>query len=154
MLTDRRRPPGRGRSLCKNLEYFGSVDTRRRKAGRRLARARRAAGYRSQKAFAAAINVSEASVANAERGAETVGEGVFTLVETGLNMPDEIITRYLETGDPDLLELIAFYPTSPRRPPEPEPELRDRVERDLWAMKHIPVRERLALIEEHRRQAG
>lgn len=79
------------------------MDQRRKTLGRRIYRARRKAGYRSQRAFAEAIGVSEASVANAERGSATVGNSVFSAIEDGLNWAEDCIQRYLETGDETLL---------------------------------------------------
>lgn len=87
--------------------------TRRKTVGRRLARARRAAGHRSQAAFAAAIGVHETSVARAESGQAKVGADVFTRIELGLRLPDDIITRYIETGDANLLERITYPPVDP-----------------------------------------
>ena len=75
------------------------MDERRKTLGRRIYRARRKAGFRSQKAFAQALGISEASVANAERGSDSVGDAVFTAIEDGLKWPEECIARYLETGE-------------------------------------------------------
>lgn len=82
------------------------MDERRKSLGRRIARARRAAGYRSQAAFAAAIGIHETSVARAETGDPRVGSEVLTLIELGLNLPADATTRYLETGDDSDLDTI------------------------------------------------
>lgn len=80
------------------------MDERRKTLGRRIKRARLRAGYRSQKAFADEIGISENSVARAETGDERVGESVFVAIESGLPWwPDNSIERFLETGDDSLL---------------------------------------------------
>lgn len=50
--------------------------------------------------------------------------------------------RTLEGNDPIPLEQLRDLL---------EPELRDDTERELWGLKRIPVKERVRLIEEHRR---
>lgn len=78
------------------------MDTARRKIiGRKIRRARLAAGYRSQKAFADAIGVDESSVGHAESGSKRIGVGsrVFTLIEDHLKWPENCIEQYLTTGD-------------------------------------------------------
>lgn len=107
VLTGLRKPAARRAIFCGTLEYSGFMDGRRKLLGRRLARARRKAGYRSQRALAGAIGISENSVANAERGADGVGDSVFTAIETGLGLPEEISKRYIDTGDDALLDQIS-----------------------------------------------
>lgn len=79
------------------------MDERRKTLGRRIYRARRKAGFRSQKTFAEKLRISEASVANAERGSSSVGDAVFTAIEDGLGWPEDSIAHYLESGDESLL---------------------------------------------------
>lgn len=100
--------------------------SRRQTVGKRLARARRAAGYRSQAAFADAIGIHETSIARAETGDERVGPDVFTRIELGLNLPDEIITRYIETGSEDLLSQVSYNAASTVQRPEPADSEIDR----------------------------
>lgn len=76
---------------------------RRVDIGRRAAAARRGVGYKRQEKFASAIGVSEASVANFERGAPSVGDGTFNAVERGLDWTPGAIRHYIETGDESLL---------------------------------------------------
>jgi transcriptional regulator with XRE-family HTH domain len=75
------------------------MEERRKELGRKIQRARRKAGYRSQKAFAAAIGISEASVAYAESGNNRAGPAVYESIEHGLKWADGYTTRYLEFGD-------------------------------------------------------
>ena len=93
---------------------------RRKTVGKRLARARRAAGFRSQAAFATAIGVSEGSVARAESGSELVGAEVFTRIEIGLHLPAEVVTQYIETGEASLLAEISYdrAPSAPAESPD------------------------------------
>lgn len=79
------------------------MESPRKTVGRRIKRARQAAGYRSQRAFAEAIGVAEASVARAETGDERIGDTVFGAIELGLGWPEDCIARYLETGDESVL---------------------------------------------------
>lgn len=81
---------------------------RRKDAGKRIARARRAAGHRSQASFADAIGYSESAVALAESGSGRVGAGVFQAIEETLRMSPMAISTYIETGDELLLERIAY----------------------------------------------
>jgi transcriptional regulator with XRE-family HTH domain len=74
------------------------VDERRRAAGQQIKAARRRAGHRSQRAFADAIGVHESSVANAERGDESVGDAVFQAIEAGLGWAPGSIRAYID-GD-------------------------------------------------------
>ena len=99
-----KRPPGRHVLLCKNVRYRVRVDPRRETVGKRIQRARRAAKHKSAKSFAVALGISATSVARAEAGWDTTGASVYADIERGLNWPDEIIERYLETGDESLLE--------------------------------------------------
>lgn len=107
-------------------------------------RARRALGYKSAKKFADAIGISESSVANAESGRESVGEGVFMDIETALRWPEDCITRYIETGDESVLPSVSS-PT----PAEGEP-------RDSWERKLVQdfpdmsLQRRLELFRMHR----
>lgn len=80
------------------------METRRSTLGRRIKRARLAAGYRSQRAFAEAIGVHERSVARAETGGGPIGDTLLTAIETGLSWPSDSIRRYLDTGDEALLQ--------------------------------------------------
>lgn len=73
------------------------------KVGKRIQRARRAARYKNAKAFADAIGISATSVARAEAGWDTTGASVYADIERGLKWPEEIIQRYLATGDDSLL---------------------------------------------------
>lgn len=114
----------------------------RKFAGRRIKRARVAAGYKSQKAFADAIGVSENSVAHAETGSERIGDTVFGAIEAGLRWPEDCISQYLETGDESLLPSRAAT-TPPRNgshtPADHYPsDLRDDpVERKLWDIEEL-----------------
>ena len=83
------------------------MDERRKVLGKRIYRGRRKAGHRSQRAFAESIGLSESSVANAERGSDSVGASVFTAIEDGLGWPEGSIASYLETGDEDALPSAA-----------------------------------------------
>lgn len=119
------------------------MDGRRRALGRHIKRVRRAAGYRSQKAFAEAIGVHESSVANVERGDERVGEIVFDAIERGLKWPPGCMAAYLETGAVGILPgELTPAPTGP--------ELRDDIERQLWAITDLTEDERWVYIDLHR----
>lgn len=107
-------------------------EDRRKTVGRRIKRARRRAGHRSQKAFAAAIDMAESSVARAETGDPRVGAATFEAIEDGLEWPEGSIASYLETGDE------AVFTSGPTRAAEPPDELRDDTERKLWAITELP----------------
>jgi transcriptional regulator with XRE-family HTH domain len=77
------------------------MDVRRKKLGKIIRRAREGAGYRSQRAFAAALGVSERSVAAVERG-EKAGETVLGLIEDNL-FPGGSVWAFLQSGDDALL---------------------------------------------------
>lgn len=95
--------------LCANLHR---VNTRRADLGRKIARARRAAGYRSQRAFADACGIGEKSVADVERGSDRPGIATYDAIARVLGWPEGAIGRYLDTGDPaDLDRLRADEPT-------------------------------------------
>lgn len=97
------KPAGRGVNLCPTLANSDVMDQRRKTVGRRIKLSRLAAGYRSQRAFAEAIDKNETSVARAETGDERVGDGVFGSIESGLGWPEDCISRYLATGDESVL---------------------------------------------------
>lgn len=126
------------------------VDTTRRKTvGRRIQRARRRAGYRSAKAFADALPVSENSVAKAESGADTVGDTVFVAIETALGWPEDCITRYIETGDESLLpSATEAEPVDPSRYPD-WLNVDDEKERKVWDLD-LSVEDRWFFIQAHR----
>lgn len=118
--------------------------------GRRIKAARRAAGYKSARAFAAAIGVSESSVATAEIGSHRVGMGVLMDIETGLEWPRGSIERFLESGD--LAELPSHVVG---RADEKLVQPRDSFEReimdsnlDLESKVHWIRRHRISLEEE------
>lgn len=91
------------------------VDDQRRKAvGKRIARARRAAGHRSQASFADALPYSESAVALAESGSPRVGPAVFEAIEDALGLPANIIADYLAAGDNKLLDQIRYTPPGER----------------------------------------
>lgn len=113
------KPPGRGAGLCKFLAYSGRVDPRRNAVGKRIQRARRRAGFRSQKVFAEALGLHESSVANAERGDESVGARVFDLIEARLGWPEGCISEYIDTGDEAVLPSTDSDGHQPEGPPEP-----------------------------------
>lgn len=77
---------------------------RRKTIGRKIKRARLEAGYRSQRAFAAALGVDESSVGHAESGSARIGIGstVFMTIEIELGWPDGCIERFFETGELEL----------------------------------------------------
>jgi transcriptional regulator with XRE-family HTH domain len=139
-------PPGRRVSPCKSLGYsVRMADARRKAIGKRLQRARRAAGFRSQLAFAARVGVSESSIAQVESGSDRPGPGMFTAIEVALGLPEDIFVRYLETGDDDLLRLVV-YPPPPAAEPEraeastgatPEPEAEGFTDEDAAIMAAI-----------------
>lgn len=81
---------------------------RRKDAGKRIQRARRAAGHRSQASFADAIGYHESSVAQAESGSDRAGGGLFQAIEDALHMPPMVISTYIETGDETLLERLHY----------------------------------------------
>jgi hypothetical protein len=92
------------------------VDERRVKVGKKIQRARRAAGYKSARAFADAIGISTTSVARAEAGWDTTGASVYADIEQGLKWPEEIIRRYLAAGDELLLGQMTAGGTEPVAP--------------------------------------
>lgn len=81
---------------------------RRKDVGRRIARARRNAGHRSQASFADALGYSESAVALAESGNQRVGAGLFQAIEEALKMPPMVISNYIESGDEELLDRVAY----------------------------------------------
>lgn len=93
------------------------MDDRRKNVGRRIKRARRVAGYTSQKGFAEFIGASETMVAYAETGSDRVGVKTYGLIEDGLGWPEESISTYLDTGDETV-----FRHAEPEPAPEPEAE--------------------------------
>lgn len=73
------------------------MEARRKAVGQHIKATRRKRGYRSQKAFAGAINVHETSVANAEIGSDRIGAGaVYASIEDGLQWPTNSIVDYIE----------------------------------------------------------
>lgn len=112
------------------------MDTRRKTLGRRIRRARVAAGYRSQKAFARAIGVHERSVAGAEGGEERTGDNVFAAIEAGLGWPADSATQYLETGE---LSLLPVRGTQVANRDRPHPEARELVRLAIGHMADIEV---------------
>lgn len=96
---------------------------RRKFAGRKIKRARLAAGYSSQREFAAACGVDESSIGHTESGSPRVAIGakVFTMIELRLGWPDGCIERYLTTGDESQLPTAtAEQPPPLRYPNDPE----------------------------------
>lgn len=110
--------PGRRYSPCTSLRYSVRVDMRRKELGRRVARARRAAGHRSQASFAAACGIGEKSVADVERGDSRPGEATYEAVERALNWPDGSIMAFLASGSPADFERL--------RPVAPDAESDER----------------------------
>ncbi|WP_116051797.1 hypothetical protein [Amycolatopsis palatopharyngis] len=78
------------------------MEARRKKLGKWVSRDRKAAGYRSQRAFATALGVHERSVAAVESGEEKVGETVLGLIEDML-YPRGSVEAFLATGDESAL---------------------------------------------------
>jgi len=130
MRVLQRLPGPRGRRVVpsNSLAYSGPVEERRKILGRCIKRARRRAGYRSQRAFADQIGFNETSVARAETGDERVGDAVFQAIEIGLGWTEGCITTYLETGD----ETVLSSRSQPPVESEPEPE---SVDPDLEIVK-------------------
>lgn len=120
----------------------------RKFAGRRIKRARVAAGYKSQKAFADAIGVSENSVAHAETGSVRIGDTVFGAIEAGLRWPEDCISQYLETGDESLLPSRTATPTPAADSEDEYPaELVDSAERKIWDIEELTEEQRWRQIE-------
>jgi hypothetical protein len=120
-------PPGRRVVTCKILGYSGRVETRRKEVGRQIKAARRLKKFRSQRAFADHIDVSESSVANAETGSDRIGEGVFAAIEDGLKWPIGSITAYIGGADKEPWVLAGEdLQSGSESPPAPV------VERRLW----------------------
>lgn len=123
------------------------MDDTRKTVGQRIKAARRAAGYKSARAFAAAIGISESSIANAERGSSRVGEGVVMDIESALGWPGGSIHRAINTGDMAQLEVS--------RRDEPDlysHEIRDSFEREVYELDTLPEQERWRVIVEHRQR--
>jgi transcriptional regulator with XRE-family HTH domain len=95
------------------------MEERRKIVGNRIKRARRLAGYRSQRAFAKALGIHETSVARAETGDDRIGTSVFTAIEAKLHWPDDCIARYLESGDERHLPSGDDDRAAPQRPLTP-----------------------------------
>lgn len=91
-----RRPPGRDVLTCKNVRYRVRVSERRLTVGKQIQQARRAAGYKSARAFAAVLGISTTSVTRAENGWDTTGAGVYSDIEHGLSWPPGSILDYVE----------------------------------------------------------
>lgn len=125
----------------------------RKFAGRRIKRARVAAGYKSQKTFADAIGVSENSVAHAETGSERIGDTVFGAIEAGLKWPEDCISQYLETGDESLLPSRKGLQATTTADHYPADLRDDPVERKLWDIKDLDERSRWRHIYAHRTEA-
>jgi transcriptional regulator with XRE-family HTH domain len=138
------KPAGRRPPLCKFLAYSVHMESRRKIVGRRIKATRRAAGYKSARAFATAIGLSESSIANAERGAESVGLGAYLDIETGLGWPDGCILRYLDSGD--IAELPSRTGSVPRAD---EWEPRDDMERKIMNSS-LPRGEKRDLVRGYR----
>lgn len=120
----------------------------RKSIGQRIKAARRAAGYKSARAFATAIGVSESSIANAEIGSDRVGMGVYMDIETGLDWPTNSIRQALETENLEDLQ---------PRPKQTGPdlyarELRDEFEEQIWSLKAQPEETRWAFIFDRRQR--
>lgn len=119
----------------------------RKDLGQHIKRARRAAGYKSARAFAEAIGISESSVANAEIGSDRVGAGVYMDIESGLGWPMNSIKEALKTRD-----FSALQPHATR-----EDDLYRRVinrndefELQVWALDDLPESARWDAIFAHR----
>lgn len=88
------------------------METRRKEVGQEIKRARRRKKFRSQKAFAAHIDVHESSVANAEIGSDRIGEFVFEAIEGGIGWPVGSTQAYIDgAGAPPWT--LAPTPTKP-----------------------------------------
>jgi len=74
------------------------MESRRKTAGTEIATAREVR-FSSQSAFAESLGISDSSVANAERGAETVGVKVYRAIARGLGWPANCIWDYINSGD-------------------------------------------------------
>lgn len=132
------------------------MDDRRKLLGKRIKKARRWAGYRSQAKFADAIGLSESSVANAEIGSERVGMDAYGQIEAGLpQWPDGTIERFLATGDLSLLPEVGEHrPRELAQQPDdrelPEGGLLDTAERKFWAIDELSPTERRGYIYQYR----
>ncbi|WP_027946563.1 helix-turn-helix domain-containing protein [Amycolatopsis taiwanensis] len=120
-----------------------AADERRKALGRRIKRARVRAGYRSQKAFADAIGISENSVARAEIGDERIGDKVFAAIEDGLGWGEYVVAEYLETGDESI-----FTDSEPA----PEPAEPARPSRDELLMRYRQLEGVMEIVVEEQRR--
>lgn len=141
------KPAGRRSPSCKFLAYSVRMDPRRKIVGQRIKAARRAAGYKSARAFARAVRLSESSIANAERGADSVGSGVYLDIETGLGWPTGTIARYLDTGEPDDLPPVKPATATPAEPDLLDPQ--DDMERQI-VESSLSKREKRRLVASYR----
>lgn len=116
------RPPGRAAALCKTLRYAARMEQHERRVavGKHVQRSRRNyAGIKSQRKFAEALDISEGSVANLERGADTVGDPTFEAAEAYLKWPLGAIRHYVETGESRIPDLASETTAEPHWPIEP-----------------------------------
>lgn len=139
--------PGRRAVSCIFLTYSDVVDARRKTLGQYIFAARLAAGYDTQLAFSKAIGVSEASVANAERGGGSVGRRVFAKIEGGLKWAPNTCMGYLETGDESAL------PGGPSSGMASDPDVERLAQ--LWTrVAHMSYSETQAMAQYIRRVSG
>lgn len=105
------------------------MDERRKLLGQHIKKTRRAAPYRyrSQKAFAEAIDKHETSVAYAETGHERVGDAVYEAIEAGLDFPAGSIAAYLAGHTDELPRSEAKQAPAPGVPHEWSAESRARI---------------------------
>lgn len=93
--------------------------------------------------FAEALGISEASVANAERGDTRVGKKVYDAIEDGLGWPEGSTAAYLATGDETLLPgAKAPQPVAAEFSPALQGRL-DRIRRALGEAAYIEARDLL-----------
>lgn len=107
------------------------MDGRRKEVGKKIQQARRRADYKNQADFADAIGKHETSIANAERGSERVGAGVWEAIEDGLNWPLGSIELYIAGNGPapwdDLAVTQVATAIEAPAPDDWTPEERERV---------------------------
>ncbi|MGW4484282.1 hypothetical protein ACWEOE_10640 [Amycolatopsis sp. NPDC004368] len=72
------------------------MSDRRKKVGELIKRGRRAAGYKSAKAYAQHLGISPTSVTRAENGWDTTGAGVYSDIERDLGWAPNSIMDYVE----------------------------------------------------------
>jgi hypothetical protein len=108
-----------------------------------------ALGYRTRQAFADEIGVTAHTLGVLEKG-RRVSPDTLAAVENGLQWEPGSADLVLEGGAPIIVGELAKAPPQAAPQAPPYPDLRDEVERRLWAVTEAPEEERWSYIMQHR----